>query len=198
MNNIISGFKKTEIWSATRRGPDPSVLTELHFASRRFTSSISSVENCKASDDKPQLEHFRDLFESFKESGRKLLSDGSVGEEGYVKLTTKSGAMLTNSEIIKLLEERKKRKIRKESEKRAGGIRKEEQVRRQLLEKELVKIFGKEERMLLALKKDREPHRVKLKGTRKLRRAICLQRVSQQTSLAAKILVEMSIAQTSN
>lgn len=141
--NIINGFSRSGLWCAKARGPDMSRIREVEYTSSDVgnISSESTITRSRTSlvesSDAPniRIENARQLYELFLRNAEKLCSDGTVEENGTVKVTTKSGATLTSDNVIaavRATDERKRiESERKEASAISREIRRTERVREQ-------------------------------------------------------------------
>eukprot|EP00171_Calliarthron_tuberculosum_P000060 IDg60t1 len=127
-SNIINGFARSGLWCAATRGPDMTRIRPVEYTASGDADSYPSNRTTTRSrtalvqsSDQPRVrvETANQLYALFLRNAEQLCSDGTVEENGTVKVTTRSGATLTSDNVVaavRAADERRKEEIaRKEA-----------------------------------------------------------------------------------
>ena len=88
-SNIVSGFRKSGVW-------DPSSKS----------ASVSPLMHLFLNDDNAEMPTLSQIVGSFRASGRSLLRDADVEENGTIRIRTTGGAHLTSDAVLDALKRR--------------------------------------------------------------------------------------------
>lgn len=186
-SNIIAGFRGTGLWVQEQRGPHQSHIKPSQYTAPAAPSAIEALshrtrsrqEDLRTLDEQvSRVETARQLYALFLSNAGTLLSDGTVVENGLVRVTTTRGATLTTDVVISAAKRVTDKKAAEARARAAKAIARDQRRLEKALEaaKKADEASRREEAALQKRKAQRASARAAAQASRFARRAAARQR----------------------
>lgn len=180
-SNIIGGFRGSGLWCDEKRGPDQSRISPTSYTAPASPSSAQMLgPETRAQEQRRQIvdestqrvDTAKKLYALYLSKASELLSDGTVVENGLVRVSTTRGAILTSDSVIQAAKNAAARKARAIQEKAEKSAQRERRRIERAVEaaRKAEDAEKREETALLRMKDRRHRVRAMLKTTRAARR----------------------------